>query len=63
MKQQFLTQSPLLILPLIALFLFLGVYLAVFLRTLLRGGGAYEPVSRLPLDDGESPKELHDGKA
>jgi len=51
MKQQLLLQSPLLTLPIIALGLFLAVYLAVLIRTYLRKPSAYDPIARRPLED------------
>jgi len=53
MKAEFLAKSPLLALPLAALFLFLAVFLTVVLLTMRRRALVYEPLARLPLDDGE----------
>lgn len=43
--------SPLLLLPLAALAIFLGVFLFAFARTYLRGKSEYEAVAALPLAD------------
>lgn len=51
MKQQMLLQSPLLALPILALVLFLGVFVAVLVRTYMRRPSAYDPVARRPLED------------
>ncbi len=49
MHLQLLSQSPLLILPLIALFLFAGVFLAVALRALLMSRTAIDAMAGIPL--------------
>ena len=46
-----LTKSPLLALPLVALFLFIGVFVAMFIVTMRRRAPLYEPLARLPLED------------
>ncbi len=51
MKSELLARSPLLILPLGALFFFLVVFLAVVVVTLRRK--SYEAVAQLPLEDDE----------
>jgi hypothetical protein len=51
MKSDLLAKSPLLLLPLGALFIFLAVFIGVLVFTMKRGRQAYEPVARLPLDD------------
>jgi len=53
-KTEFLARSPLLILPLGALFFFLLVFLTVVVTTMRRKAGAYDPLAQLPLD-GEEP--------
>jgi hypothetical protein len=50
-KSDLLAKSPLLLLPLGALFIFLAVFVGVVVVTLLRRQRAYDPVARLPLDD------------
>ena len=54
MKSELLERSPLLILPIMALFLFLAVFLAMLFVTMRRRAGSYDPVSRLPLDEEET---------
>lgn len=51
MKSEFLARSPLLVLPLVALFFFLLVYLAVVVLTMRRKAPSYDPIASLPLDD------------
>ncbi|MBX3197888.1 MAG: hypothetical protein KF894_07060 [Labilithrix sp.] len=53
MKSELLARSPLLILPLGALFLFLVVFLTVLFVTMKRRAPAYDPVARLPFEDDE----------
>lgn len=53
MKSEMLAHSPLLVLPLLALFLFLGVFLVVVVRTMSRRPRAYASLSAMPLHDGE----------
>jgi hypothetical protein len=43
-------KSPLLIFPLIALLLFLGVFVAVTVRALRSSPSKYDAISRLPLE-------------
>ncbi len=47
--------SPLLLLPLLALALFVLVFSAVVVRLALRGAKAFDPASRMPLDDERLP--------
>lgn len=54
MKSEFLAQSPLLILPLFAFFLFLSVFLTVFFTTMSRKAASYSEVERLPMNGDES---------
>jgi hypothetical protein len=51
MKSDFLAKSPLLALPLGALFLFLIIFLTVVVITMRRRAPAYDPIARLPLDE------------
>lgn len=53
MKSELLAQSPLLILPLFAFFLFMAVFLTVVITTMSRKAAAYEPIERLPIDGDE----------
>jgi hypothetical protein len=55
MKAELLARSPLLVLPLVALFVFLAVFGAVVVFTMRKRAVAYEPIARLPLGDGEEP--------
>ncbi len=57
MHKDLLAHSPLLALPLAALFLFLAVFVVVCLRTMSRRAQAYARVASLPLDEQESPHE------
>jgi len=52
-KSELLARSPLLILPLVALFLFIAVFVAMFIVTMKKRAPAYEPFARMPLDDGD----------
>ncbi len=49
MHYQLLSQSPLLILPLVALFLFAGVFFSVALRAFLTARPALDAMAGLPL--------------
>ncbi len=51
MKSELLAKSPLLALPLIALFLFFAVFAVVFIVTMKKRAPAYDPIARLPLDE------------
>jgi hypothetical protein len=55
MKADLLAKSPLLALPLIALFFFLVVFVTVLVVTMSRKALAYDPIARLPFEkeDGE----------
>lgn len=53
MKSELLARSPLLVLPLMAFFLFLVVFLTVLVTTMKRKAPAYDPIARLPLNDDE----------
>ena len=52
MKSELLAKSPMLALPLIALFLFIAVFVAVFVVTMKKRAPAYDALARMPLDDG-----------
>lgn len=47
----FYTQSPLLFYPLIALLIFIGVFVAVSVRAIASTRGAFDDAARLPLED------------
>ena len=53
MKSEMLARSPMLALPLFALFLFLVVFATVLFFTMRRKAPAYDPIARLPIDDDE----------
>ncbi|AKV00527.1 hypothetical protein AKJ09_07190 [Labilithrix luteola] len=56
MKSDLLAKSPLLALPLVAFFVFLTVFGVVFFLTMRKRAQTYDPLSRMPLDDGASPE-------
>ncbi len=51
MLHEFVSRSPLLAFPLIALFLFVGVFLGAIVHLAVRGALAYEAIARLPLEE------------
>ena len=51
MHQDLLSQSPLLVLPLAAMFLFLAVFVAVAIRATTRDRGEIDAAARLPFGD------------
>ena len=51
MKSELLARSPMLVLPLVALFLFVAVFLAVLIITMKKRAPAYDPLARMPLED------------
>lgn len=54
-----LATSPMLILPLVALFLFIVVFVGMFITTMKRRATAYDPLARMPLEDeGDAPAQL-----
>lgn len=53
MKSELLAKSPMLALPLVALFLFLAVFAVVLVVTLRRRAATYDAVASSPLDDGD----------
>jgi hypothetical protein len=57
--------SPLIVYPLIALFLFLGVFIAVLIRTFaMRSFESYGPMAALPLsDEATQPETTNRGEA
>lgn len=59
MKSELLATSPMLILPLVALFLFIVVFIGMFITTMKRRATAYDPLARLPLEgDGDDPGSI-----
>jgi hypothetical protein len=51
MYRDLLSHTPLLALPMIALFLFLAVWLAMVARAITRGRSEVEAAARLPLEE------------
>lgn len=51
MPRDILAQSPLLVLPLVAMFLFLAVWVAASIRVMTRSRQEMEAASRIPLED------------
>ena len=51
MKSELLATSPMLILPLVALFLFIIVFTGMFITTMKKRAAAYDPLARMPLED------------
>ena len=49
MYRDLMTHSTLLALPLLSLFLFAAVFVAIFVRTYRRGAKDYEAMAKLPL--------------
>jgi hypothetical protein len=50
-KSELLAKSPMLLLPLGALFLFIAIFAAVFFLTMKKKSVAYDAVARMPLSD------------
>jgi len=53
MHKELLAQSPLLILPLVAMFLFIAVWVTSTLRAMTRPRTEIDEAARLPLDPGD----------
>jgi hypothetical protein len=51
MLRELVTRSPLLTIPLSALFLFLSVFVGALVRTYGRRASAYDAIARMPLDE------------
>ena len=51
MNQELFTQSPLLVLPLVAMFLFMAVWAASAVRVMTRSRTEMEEAARIPLED------------
>ena len=56
MLRELVTRSPILTLPLFALFLFLTVFVGNLIRTYGRRASFYDEVARLPIDE-DSPEQ------
>jgi hypothetical protein len=50
-KSELLARSPMLALPILALFLFIAVFIAMFVMTMKKRAPAYDPLARMPLED------------
>ena len=61
MHKVLLAQSPLLALPLVALFLFFGVFVLVLARTTLKKRGSFDAAARLPLENDTNEQEPRRG--
>jgi cbb3-type cytochrome oxidase subunit 3 len=59
-KSDLLARSPLLVLPLVALFLFIVVFVAMVIVTMRKRARNYEPLARLPLEDEDVTDETRD---
>ena len=51
MKSELLATSPMLILPLVALFLFIVVFVGMLITTMNKRATAYDPLANMPLED------------
>jgi hypothetical protein len=51
MLRELVTRSPLLVLPLLVLFTFLGVFVVALVRTYARRASTYDPIAELPLEE------------
>jgi cbb3-type cytochrome oxidase subunit 3 len=56
MHADLLAQSPLLVLPLVAMFLFLTVWVAAAMRVMTRSRAEMDEAARLPLGDDHEPR-------
>jgi hypothetical protein len=50
-KSELLAKSPMLALPLVALFLFIAVFVGMVIVTMKRRPKAFDPLARLPFED------------
>ncbi len=57
MYKDLLAQSPLLALPIAALLIFFGVFVAIVVRTMTTRAPAYAPAAALPLENEEASHE------
>jgi hypothetical protein len=56
-KSELLAKSPLLLLPMVALFLFIAIFAAIFFLTMKKKAVTYDPIARMPLSDGHDPEK------
>lgn len=54
MFAQMFRESPLLVMPLVSLVLFFGIFLAVIVRFMRKSTSSFDPIAAMPLDDGAS---------
>jgi len=54
MHKDLLAHTPLLAMPIAAMLIFLAVFLAVVLHTIVQGRRAYDDVARIPVDEGDA---------
>lgn len=54
MHKDLLSHTPLLALPIAAMFIFLAVFVGAVVVTLVRGARAYEAAAKIPVEDGDS---------
>jgi hypothetical protein len=54
MHKDLLAQSPLLVLPLVAMFLFLATWVVASMRAMTRSRAEIDEASRLPLEDDDA---------
>ena len=54
MKSELLARSPMLLLPILALFLFIAVFAAMFVMTMKKRAPTYDPLARMPLEDDQA---------
>ena len=60
MHRELLAQSPLLILPIAAMFVFLAVFIAVLVRTMSKRASYYDETAALPLSEALSEETPHE---
>lgn len=60
MKQELLAQSPLLVYPIVALFMFIMIFLYVTWNTYRKRAASYDGVASLPLSDGNAAEGLEE---
>jgi hypothetical protein len=59
MASEYFQRSPMLLYPLVALALFMLVFLVVTVKTVLTKGARYEAIARLPLEDQAREESRH----
>jgi hypothetical protein len=56
MPRDLFAQSPLLALPMFAMFVFIAVWVTASVRVLIRSRADMDAAARLPLEDGDGPR-------